>query len=94
MAGKPPQKPVVPVHPVVDAVVPFQPVSDALDEDTIGRKTGTIVDELAQNKDFKVKIGPVAWIADQYTCTCIFSVYQVNESLKKMSRLFFVTLPP
>ena len=56
MAGKPPQKPVVPVHPVVDTVVP---VADALDEDTICRKTGTIVDELVQNKDFKVRISPV-----------------------------------
>ena len=30
---------------------------DALDEDTICRKTGMIVDELAQNKDFKVRVG-------------------------------------
>ena len=77
MTGKTPQKPVMPVHPVV---VPFQPVADALDEDTICRKTGTIVGELAQNKDFKVKISPI-------------TVYQVNEILKKMSGLISVTLP-
>ena len=57
MTGKPPQKPVAHVHPVVDAVVPVHPVADALDEDTICRKSGTIVDELAQNKDFKVRVG-------------------------------------
>jgi len=47
MTGKPSQKPVAHVHPV----------ADALDEDTICRKSGTIVDELAQNKDFKVSVG-------------------------------------
>ena len=94
LTGIPRQKPFMPVHPVVDAVVPLQPVADALDEDTICRKTGTIIDELAQNKDFKVRISPVAWIAGRYTCHCIlvFPVYQVNEILKKMSRLIFVTL--
>jgi len=34
-----------------------QPVADALDEDRICRKTRMIVDELAQNKDFKVRVG-------------------------------------
>ena len=47
-----------------------QPVADTLDEDTICRKTRMIVDELAQNKDFKVRVGlrsgpqaiPMLWL--------------------------------
>ena len=52
-------KSVTPVQPVADALklvtTPVQPVADALDEDTICRKAGTIVDELTQNRDFKVR---------------------------------------
>ena len=57
MTGKPTQKPTTSVQPDGDAVkpaIPVQPVADALDEDTICRKAGTIVDELTQNRDFKV----------------------------------------
>ena len=57
MTGKPPQKAVAHVHSVVDAIVSVQPVADALDEDTICSKSGAIVHELAQNKDFKVRVG-------------------------------------
>ena len=69
MTGKPPQKPVAHVHPVVDAVVPVQPVADALDEDTICRNSATIVDELAQNKDFKVRVWTMQWtMVDHRRC--------------------------
>ena len=57
--GLPLSKSVIPVQPVADALkpvtTPVQPVADALDEDTICRKAGTIVDELTQNRDFKVR---------------------------------------
>lgn len=58
LTGNQPQKSVTPDQPVVNApkpAIPVQPVADALDEDTICRKTGTIVDELTQNRDFKVR---------------------------------------
>ena len=50
---KPPvQKPVAPVQPA-------QPVAsaDTLDEGAVSRKSATIVNELSQNKDFKVCLG-------------------------------------
>ena len=57
--GLPLSKSVIPVQLVADALkpvtTPVQPVADALDEDTICRKAGTIVDELTQNRDFKVR---------------------------------------
>ena len=34
--------------------VQSKPVQDKMDEDTVRRKTTTIVDELVENKDFKV----------------------------------------
>ena len=58
LTGNQTQKSVTPDQPVVNApkpAIPVQPVADALDEDTICRKTGTIVDELIQNRDFKVR---------------------------------------
>lgn len=58
LTGNQPQKSVTPDQPVTNApkpAIPVQPVADALDEDTICRKTGTIVDELIQNRDFKVR---------------------------------------
>ena len=58
LTGNQPQKSVTPDQPVVNApkpAIPVQPVADALDEDTICRKTGTIVDELIQNRNFKVR---------------------------------------
>ncbi len=33
-----------------------KPAVDRIDEDTVRRKTSTIVDEFAENKDFKVII--------------------------------------
>ena len=59
LKGLPLSKSVTPVQPVADTLKPVttsvQPVADALDEDTICRKAGTIVDELTQNRDFKVR---------------------------------------
>ena len=58
LTGNQLRKSVTPDQPVANALkptTPVQPVADALDEDTICRKTGTIVDELTQNRDFKVR---------------------------------------
>ena len=59
LTGLPLSKSVIPLQPVALALkpvtTPVQPVADALDEDTICRKAGAIVDELTQYRDFKVR---------------------------------------
>jgi hypothetical protein len=48
-----------------------QPAQDKMDESTVRRKTVTIVDELVQNKDFKVCACVCTYVHTTCMCTCV-----------------------
>lgn len=45
-----------PLAKVIENKFPSPPLQDALDEETLMRKTGTIMDKLVTNKDYQVSV--------------------------------------
>lgn len=91
-------KSVTPVQPVADALklvtTPVQPVADALDEDTICRKAGTIVDELTQNRDFKVRESYYLLpFHIPYPSSQCFSLFSFVGSISSVISIVMIYLP-
>ena len=87
-----------PVQPVADALklvtTPVQPVADALDEDTICRKAGTIVDELTQNRDFKVRESYYLLpFHIPYPSSQCFSLFSFVGSISSVISIVMIYLP-